>query len=323
MPERLNRVEPGAPNGVARQRVGHNAGHPGPQAVLARLLRRQHRRVDLPKGLVGFAKHEGTRHVGAVAVDDASHINDDRFARLNRPVARAMVRHGTVRATRDDRRERQAGRARLAHVDFKLPRHLAFGHARSQRRPNRLDGSVSHEDRTAHRLDLGCVLHLPQRHEEVRAFFGVHIRRVGREGGAQPAPRVEGEVVGLHQQRAHPMRRGARRDGVPRRPFNAYDLVGRRLRRRLFDVAEVGEDRGVGRGDHHQAGRPSESGGVPTVFGLGDEDGIHRRGAGRVGVRRGKVAPHGGEARRTQRRGRSVRGVWHGAMIGVGVQGWS
>src|SRR5262249_21711138 len=85
--------------------------------------------VHLAHLVVDLARRERARAVRAVAVDDRAHVEDDELAGANLAPRRLVVRERGVRPRGNDRRERRALGAELAHPLLGRELDLAFGAA--------------------------------------------------------------------------------------------------------------------------------------------------------------------------------------------------
>ena len=189
------------------------------------------------------------------------------------------MRLRAIRPGRDDRVEAVAARAAFAHRELELERELPFGDAVGQSREHRQERVVGDRARPADAVDLAEVLHPAQilderaRRDELGPL----------ERGHEPALLGPGDAVLLE---AEP---GSGRDergqrGVLRGRGEAdldadvgVDTGRRQLLLRLFRVAPVGHEQRVVRSHHQHGRRAGESGQVPDVRELRDEERIDVR----------------------------------------------
>ncbi len=91
------------------------------------MLRLRNEPVDLGEVRRQRAGREGSGAVGAVAVDDASHVDRDERSLLDDRVAGMRMRPGAVLAGRDDGAERERIGTVLTERPLDPPRELGFG----------------------------------------------------------------------------------------------------------------------------------------------------------------------------------------------------
>src|SRR5919109_2573549 len=111
---------------VVGEHVGFFAAHAGADELFGGALSGEYDVVDFVEFRIGLADGDRAGEVGAVAVYDDAHIDDDGVSVLNRVVARLGVGHGAVGAGGYDRWERKAFGAEAAGLRLDLERDAAF-----------------------------------------------------------------------------------------------------------------------------------------------------------------------------------------------------
>ena len=157
---------------------------PGAHRLASRPLALAH---DVPHAArvgAGIADAHRARHVGAVAVDDATEVDDDELAALDAARARARVRLRRVRA-----RTRRSGRSccRSRRGDASRPRARARSRARSGRR--RGAGAARRARRRRSRTRRGCGRPRPAPSPGGGARPGPRWRRARARSSASPNAR--------------------------------------------------------------------------------------------------------------------------------------
>ncbi len=133
-------------------------------------------RVQVGQPLRDLADRERPGAVRAVAVEHAARVHDDEHALRDRAVAGDRVWRGARLPRRDDRGEGHVVRTALAKRPLDPPRQLALAAARESLLRERREDLVGERARAAQDLELGVVLHRPQRLDEARRRNGVHPR---------------------------------------------------------------------------------------------------------------------------------------------------
>ena len=153
-PVAVRLAEPRGLDPDARRRVDVAAVRAGAHGGEAGELRLGDERVGLGELRGQLAGRERPRAVGAVAVDDAAHVDRDERPLRDHGVARAGVRPRAVLARGDDRPEGEALGAVVAERALDPPGHVGLGAPDEPLLAERRVDRVGDRARTADRLDL-------------------------------------------------------------------------------------------------------------------------------------------------------------------------
>ena len=243
---------------VARDLVDVAAAHARVHRVDRGELRLQDRVVDRLLLVAHMAERHGARHVGMVALEHRARVHRDEVALLDDRIARDAVALGAVAAGDDDRVERIAVRAELAHVELDLQRDLALGHALADIRQDVLKGRVGDRLRVADLADLLLALH-----DALRADRVVQRRVEHGLGAVFGAERLKalrlavGQRGVLHVDARDAVLLEQRRDRVVQ-VRELLDDRALRLRARRLGIAEVEQVVRLLRGEQQRAVRGRE-----------------------------------------------------------------
>ena len=257
-------------------RVGLGAGHAGLDAFLGHGLGGEDGVVDALEPVVGLAEEEGAGEVGAVAVDDDAHVDDDAGALAKRDVARVGVGGGAPVAAGDDRAEGEVVGAVLHHVALDLPGELAFGHAGLDAGDGVRHALVAEADGAGEGVELAGVLDDAERLDGAGRGdeAGSGGLEEGVDGGGPLLVGGDGEVRGLEadRQAAGVLEDVGRDAGRGAGHLHQLELGG--LEGDLLPVTGVGGEAGAVSADEDDAGGAGEAGDPAAVAGRGDEDGV-------------------------------------------------
>ena len=244
--------------------------------------------VDLGELIGDLAGRERARAVGAVAVDDAAHVDRHERPLRDHGVSGMRVRRRTVQSRRDDRVERQPVRAELAERPLDPPGEVLLGSSDERLLGEGSVDGVRDRASAANRVDLAVVL------DETKGFDEPAGRNELRAAAPDRLP------LGI---------RDARRlepDAAPREQLGEsagnvttglHDLDALDRARRL-EVAEVRVQRRRSvRLDEHGTVRALEAEQVADVDAVGDEERLAEPAASRA-MRLTGVAPPAARAPR-------------------------
>src|SRR5262249_5798552 len=200
----------------AGDRVRLVAGHAGPDALARRDLRLEAdvvRATELLREVL--ARRDGTRAVGAVAVDARAEIGDDQRVLADDRLARLGVRPRAVRSRCDRGLERQLVHAMCVHQLAQAPGELALAPPDPRLGRERLERALRGARGATGRLDLGGVLDRAERLHRSRGRHELEAPRTERldlrvrehvrlEGDAAVEPLGEvGEAGAIRLMRLH------------------------------------------------------------------------------------------------------------------------
>src|ERR1051326_6288702 len=261
-------VVSGAGDDVARQGVGLPAGHAGADRLAGDALRQAHDLVDLPLPAVRRRPHDdGPGEVGAVPFELRAEIQQEPFAPAERAVAGAGVRERTPRPRGDDGLEWMPLAAATPEGVLQPGRHLLLGLYHPNSGEELGERLLRQVGRGAERLHLVRVLHHAKGSDQVSRRD-----RLRRLEASEALAIAHGQVVPLEAEPDPPIGVQQLAEPAPDITRIHHDLSrAAGLLRRLFRIAEVGEEHGPVRADQEQPRRAGETGQVPDVGWVEDE----------------------------------------------------
>ena len=154
---RMNELipQPGSHDHVATGLVDVARGDTRPHGSQTDELRLANHIVHVPQRLVDLADEIGARHVGVIAIDQRSDVDDDEVTFFNHGRCRTVVRTGAVRPGRNNRVVARAIGTETTHPILEFVAYIPLGHPLREHRYALSERGIGAGRRATHSSDLG------------------------------------------------------------------------------------------------------------------------------------------------------------------------